>query len=374
MSIVFHTTGLKAGTYTDTFVITSNASNNPLRIPITFTISQSSEGQPSLNVSPNSPITNNSVPIGTQTNLTPTPISLSSSNSTQINFSVSTQTGNFIGPNWLTVNLNGGTSGSGSVSGTTPASLTVVANLQGFAPNATYTGTVTIAPTSSSSNGPQVIRVTISSIGVDSIKLDWNPTSSAAQTMPLTTSPTGRNGTVVVSSQTKSLFYYTAAADALSPPGGSWLQISPAGMQATPSSLRSRSIPRGSPTRVIRDESILSIPAIPSETSLLVTLDFSGATLIRIAIACGLRRSQFDDSKSDHQSDIQQSEKTLSTPTAKAISGSTPSASPLCVSSGPDCCRYRALAATNGQDSCLRRSCRISSTLQPDLSSQRTTK
>src|ERR1035438_9729623 len=165
MPIIFYPAGLNIGTYTDTFVVTSSASNSPLNIPITFNIvASSSSGPPGLGVSPSTPITNCCVPVGSQVNLTPTPISLTSSNSTQIGFSVTTQTNNQIGGNWLLVSLGAGS--ASSLTGPTPASLTAVANMQGFVPG-TYAATISIKPLTASSSGTQTIQVSVTVPGSD---------------------------------------------------------------------------------------------------------------------------------------------------------------------------------------------------------------
>jgi hypothetical protein len=265
---------LPMGTYNDTLVVASTASNNPLRIPVTFTITyETPGGRPSLVVSPTS-INNTSVPIGTQTTLSPS-ISVSSSNSTPISFSLSTQTNNQIGPKWLSATVDK------SATGTTPATVTVTANLAGFAPTPqgkTYTGAVTVTPTSPSLNGPQVIQVTITATGVDSLKIDWTPVSQAAQTMGLST-PSKTTGKVTVSSQSGSPLYYTAAATVITPPGGSWLQVSPMGQQQTSSNINV-SLNTAGLSGSYQGKIDFIDTSNTVEVTLFVTVEATGATLI----------------------------------------------------------------------------------------------
>jgi hypothetical protein len=223
MPIIFYPAGLNIGTYTDTFVVTSSASNSPLNIPITFNIvASSSSGPPGLGVSPSTPITNCCVPVGSQVNLTPTPISLTSSNSTQIGFSVTTQTNNQIGGNWLLVSLGAGS--ASSLTGTTPASLTAVANMQGFVPG-TYAATISIKPLTASSSGTQTIQVSVTVTGSDSLIISFAPMLTSS-TMPLTITPPSTKGIITVQSSNGNLpLSFNATATVTTPPGGNWLQI-----------------------------------------------------------------------------------------------------------------------------------------------------
>jgi hypothetical protein len=164
-------------------------------------------------------------------------VSITSSNATQINFTVTTQTSNKIGGDWLTVSVGG--AAQSSVNGTTPATLTIFANMQGFAPGRNpgvddYKGTVTITPRAPSTGASKTISVSVIAFGVDSLGVTWAPVVGTIQNMPLTTSPGGNTGKVVVSSADTTLpLFFAANATVVSPAGGNWLQISQSAPKTT---------------------------------------------------------------------------------------------------------------------------------------------
>jgi hypothetical protein len=218
---------------------TSLTSTNPT-LPA-FAVYAVPPGPPALGVSPTS-ISNTGF-VGNTVELTSSPqapIQISSSNSTQISFTATTQTGNQVGPNWLTVSTGG--AAATSLSGTTPANLRIFANLQGLAPSPPgthYTATITITPTSTSSSGPMTITATVTAKGTDGLQLQWAPTSPTnQQTMALST-PYGLSGTIQVLSQGLSSspkipgMYFGTITNVATPPGGNWLQMQPPGNQAS---------------------------------------------------------------------------------------------------------------------------------------------
>jgi len=207
---------------------------------LAFTISLASS-LPALQVSPTS--VSGSGSIGSSVNLTgSSPVSVSSSNSTSITFSVSTQTTNSTGPNWLSVS----TELTGSrTTGTTPATLFISANLQGFAAG-TYTGTVTVTPTSATSNGAQTIGVTVQAFGQDSLQITYSP--NVNQTLQLT-SPSAPTAAIQVTASASNLpgMYFNASATTI-PAGGTWLNIVQNGFQTNTSvsvSARAGGLPQG---------------------------------------------------------------------------------------------------------------------------------
>src|SRR6476659_497258 len=88
-------------------------------------------------------------------------VSLTSSNSTPIRLSVVSQRSDGAGPNWLVATLT---------STTTPATLRISANLQGFVPG-TYLGKIFVYPLSPTTIGFQVIDVALDAQGTDALQI-----------------------------------------------------------------------------------------------------------------------------------------------------------------------------------------------------------
>jgi hypothetical protein len=222
MTLTFFPSGLSVGTYNDTFVVTSSASNSPLQIPVTLNIVSSSEtgnGPPALGVNPSTPISAG-VTIGTNAQMIGSSINLTSSNSTPVDFAVFTQTNNLVGGNWLSVSLGSGS--SSSVTGSTPATLTVYANMQGFVAGV-YTGTVTITPQSSSSSGPTTINVTVTASGTDQLSITWAPGNNSTMAF---VSPLATVGFIQVDSSVSGQpLSFNAVPTIMSPAGGTWLTV-----------------------------------------------------------------------------------------------------------------------------------------------------
>lgn len=149
---------------------------------------------------------------------------VSSSDPTQpIGFTATASSGGGIVPAWLAVVQSGGTAGSSS------ATLTLSANLQGFAAG-TYSGSVTVNPAANSTSGSAQVNFSVTVTGNDS--LVFNPT--AGQGLQLTTA--APSGTIQVnSSNTNAPLIYSATATVLQPANGNWLKIA-SGTQ-TPSSV-----------------------------------------------------------------------------------------------------------------------------------------
>ena len=183
-------------------------SSGGVDVPVT----QAAPGSPALQLSSNS--VSGSGLIGSSSVSLGSPISITSSGA-PINFTVSTQTTG----GWQLLTSLG--------SASTPNSLSITANLQGLAPG-TYSGTVTVTPTSANSNGPQIIKVSVIAQGQDTLQVTYAPNFN--QTLNLTY-PSVTSGTITVNSSNTSIagLFFTAASSVVSPFGGSWLSVSPGG-------------------------------------------------------------------------------------------------------------------------------------------------
>jgi len=180
---------------------------------ISISVSQLVSPPPTLQLSSSS--ASGSGFVGNTFTLTPS-ISITSSNSTPISFNVSTSSSNSTGGNWISVNIGSGTTG-------TSPTLTIQANMQGFAPGS-YSGTVTITPTSPAGVAPQTIAVGATASGSDSLQETFNP--AVGQNLQLTY-PSATTGSIQVTSSSAGLtgLYFTAVPTILTPAGGSWLTI-----------------------------------------------------------------------------------------------------------------------------------------------------
>jgi uncharacterized protein (TIGR03437 family) len=200
---------LQAGTYTGTITISSVAANSPIAVPVTLTVLSA----PSLAVTP--PQINLSQGQSTAPNVSTQSVLVSAaggqtedtSGSTPVSFSVAVTT-NQGGGNWLTVS---------PTTGMTPATLTVSIDSGGLSIG-TYTGTITITPTS---GAVQLVTVTLNVI---------NPQMLSATPAPVAFTyvqgaPAPDAKTVTVSSSTgPALSLSTAVATT---DKGNWLFVNP---------------------------------------------------------------------------------------------------------------------------------------------------
>ena len=195
------TTGLTAGTYNSAITITSaGASNSPLSVPVTFTVTP----QAALAVSPAtlsfSYQSGGSVPAAQSLAL--------STNKSTATFSATVATNS--GGNWLAVS---------PASGTTPATLMASLNQAALASLAagTYTGSVSV---SASGFTPQTVSVSlVVTKPKATIVVSGNLTFSLANTAAPGTS------IITISASDNSAQPFTAAAG---PPAPTWLTLSPA--------------------------------------------------------------------------------------------------------------------------------------------------
>lgn len=176
-------------------------------------------GAPALIVSPTAPITATVTTDALKQSIAS--ISIGTSNpATPIGFFAYSQTNNQAGPDWLLLSLDGTTFSpqlTGST-GSTSVNLTVAVTFQGFAPNKTYTGSITIEPLTNSSSGPVTIMVTVNVGGeADQLVINSSP-------LALTTSPPNTTGTISVQAANDAMFF-NATTTITTPPGGTWLQI-----------------------------------------------------------------------------------------------------------------------------------------------------
>jgi hypothetical protein len=220
------TSGYESGTQTIPFTVAANTANTARSGSLTtyggttnttVPVNQLPTPPPVLQVSTNG--VSNSGSIGTTISMPS--VSLSSSNSTQITYTVSSTTSVVTGLNWLQASVS---------NTTTPATLNISANMQGFAPGS-YSGTVTITPTSPAGVAAQVITVGVTAQGSDILQFTYSPAGN--QTLQLTY-PTTVNGTINVTSSATNLtgLSFEALASATTPSGGSWLQITQNASQA----------------------------------------------------------------------------------------------------------------------------------------------
>lgn len=198
---------LAPGTYRATIDLRDTA-NNITSVPIAFVIAEGPTLSAACNACSGSGFTGQSISVGS--------IDIRNSSSGQpINFNVSTASKNSVGPQWLYASVS---------TGTTPATVYLSANLAGLA-QGTYTGSVTVTPTSPGSNGPQVVNVT-ATVKNGALQVTWTTSQQQNQgtDQPLALiSPSVLNGTINVGGGTENLFYGYSIQS-----GASWLTASPA--------------------------------------------------------------------------------------------------------------------------------------------------
>jgi len=159
------------------------------------------------------------------TTITLPSVSLTSSNSTPIRLSVVSQRSDGAGPNWLVATLT---------SSTTPATLNISANLQGFVPG-TYLGKLFVYPLSPTTVGAQVIDVTLDAQGTDALQISMTPNVNQSIEFNY---PTVVNGSIQLtsSSTTHPGLYYNVKTTILTPGNVTWLKVTQNGTR-TPGSL-----------------------------------------------------------------------------------------------------------------------------------------
>lgn len=211
VAIAVNTAGLTAGTCTGNVVITAaGASNSPVTLPVTLTVSAT----PLLNVSP--AVLSVSAPPNTTTLVQQTLSVTSTDPNTSIPFTVTTNLAN--GSNWLLVNANGAT----------PTNLLVAFNPNGLQPG-TYSGTITLTPTTGSIPAVTVpLNLTVTSPN----SISATPAGTLTFTQPLG-APQPAAQTVQISTTNAGASF---SATAFTYNGGNWLSVTP-GNGATPMSL-----------------------------------------------------------------------------------------------------------------------------------------
>ena len=221
LSIGVNPTGLTAGTYTGSVsVVGTGASNSPLTLPVTFTVT-AANGNPTINLTPSN--LSFAFQLG-GSNPAPQNLAIASSDKSALSYTAAAS-----GGTWLSI---------GSTSGSTPGTVAVSVNPAGLTAGA-YSGMVTITA-SGASNSPQSVPITLT-------------VTSATGGGRLRAQPrwlsfnfgTGQNApppkTVNVTSKGQPL-NYTAAAF-----GGSWITVTPSG-GTTPGQLSISVNPAGLPT------------------------------------------------------------------------------------------------------------------------------
>ena len=199
---------LSAGTYTGTITVTSpNASNSPATINVTLTVAAGN-----LAAAPTSltfaQVQGGSIPASQTISVTSTP--------NAVNFSIAVATTS--GGNWLSAAVVAGA--ATSVTGTTPASVSVSANGTSLAAGQ-YTGTLTItAPGATGS--PLSIPVTLNVSAPQTITVTPAGTLNFAYTIG-TTAPTAQQVQLTSTGST------TFTATASTTDGAKWLSVTPAG-------------------------------------------------------------------------------------------------------------------------------------------------
>jgi len=205
LTVTANPAGLSGGKYTGTIVITqSGASNSPLSVPVTLNVT-------TITPSPSS-LTFNFTTGGTA----PPPQSLimmSTSGMPNVTYAASAVVTTPTGGTWLSVSPTSGTTNTTMLSVTaTPGSLSA----------GTYTGNIVITPTGASPGASIMVPVTFN--------ITSAPTLSVTPSMLTFAGQTGGSNpgsqSLMVSGSPGSLSF-TATAAVTTPPGGSWLSVTP---------------------------------------------------------------------------------------------------------------------------------------------------
>lgn len=215
-SISVNPAGLSAGTYSGTVIVDClGASNCPLPVPVTFTVSAA----PTLAVGPE--LLTFAAKAGEKPPAAQTITTISSGAAVGYTVSASSTGG------WLSVT---------SATGTTPGPISVTANPAGLAAG-THTGTITVT-SSDGSSSPQVVAVAFTVTAADLPTLAVSPASLAFVGQAGGISPASQ--TVLTSSSGKAAINYTVSAVSK----GSWLSAA-ANTGTTPGSLKITANPSG---------------------------------------------------------------------------------------------------------------------------------
>jgi Viral BACON domain len=218
LSLSVNPSGLSTGTYSGTVTVTAaGASNSPLKIGATLTVTSASTGA-SLTLTPGSLSFNyqsGSAATGSQT------LSVASTGAA-LSFTAAAS-----GGSWLSV---------GSTTGSTPTSLKVAVNASGLAAG-TYNGSITIT-SSTAANSPQTVpvRLVVGSGGGTGHLRIWPPRAVTFEYQSGQADPAPRSIKVL---STGTPLSYTASAL-----GGSWLSVTPSG-GTTPGTLSISANPTG---------------------------------------------------------------------------------------------------------------------------------
>jgi hypothetical protein len=218
LSVSVNPSGLAAGTYSGTITVTaSGASNSPLKIGATLTVTSPTTGA-SLSITPGTLSFN--YPSGTTSSGSQT-LAVSST-SAALTFTAAAS-----GGSWLTVT---------PASGSTPGSLKVAVNASGLAAG-TYNGSITLT-SSTAANSPQTVPVRLvvgSSGGTGHLRI-WPPRAVTFEYQSGQADPAPRTIKVLSSGAPLS---FTASAL-----GGTWVSVTPAG-GTTPGTLSISANPTG---------------------------------------------------------------------------------------------------------------------------------
>jgi len=199
-------------------------------------------------------------------------VSVSTSDPNQpITFSVSTASGGGFVPRWLSVSPASGTAGASA------ATITLTANLQGFAPG-TYSASVTVTATGTISSplraqaaggGSATVSFSVTAQGSDSLQITYSP--NVGQSIQLTSGGTASGSIAVTSSNTAIPgMYFSAGSAVLTPPGGNWLSITQGGSQTN--ATVGVSLERGSLSPGTYRGSVVLLDTFNNQTSVPVVL------------------------------------------------------------------------------------------------------
>lgn len=254
-NVSVNTTGITPQACTGSITVSSAGAGNTVTIPVSLNVSTN----PLLNIAPTS--LNFAAPLGAGSLPTPLSISLTSTDSSSIPFTVGASTST--GGSWLFVT---------SSTGSTPSNVQVTVNPSGL-PVGIYTGTVTI--TSPNLPAAQAIPVTLTV--TSNITAAANPASvTLAAPMNSTTPVTAQ----VQITATGPVTFSTAASTVQ---GGTWLSVSPAG-GSTPGTITISANATGLSQGVYSGQVTVQIPgANNSPINIPVTLTVGPAASVTVS-------------------------------------------------------------------------------------------
>jgi hypothetical protein len=251
ISISANPAGLSAGTYSGTVIVDSPvASNSPIPVPVTFTVTP----VPTFAVSPE--LLTFSAKAGERAPA-PQSLTISSSSGAALRYSVSASS-------------TGGWLSAASASGTTPGPITISANPAGLAAGS-HTGTITVTSSDAAST-QQVVAVVFNLTPADLPTLDVAPATLAFVGQAGGTSPASQT---VMTSSSKAAINYTVSAVSK----GGWLSAA-ANTGATPGSLKITASPSGMPAGTYTGTVILTSPDAANASQVVdVSFTVTAATL-----------------------------------------------------------------------------------------------